>query len=321
MLPEGVGSRLVVDGRCSLVSPMEKLLDKYIEALRGGAPIGTTGRGIGPTYAMHALRLSPRLVDVMDGFDFTPLLRFYAKLGIEDAGLEGWAEKTRETMKGLVGDVGGEVDKVRDSGGRVLFEASQGTLLDSVHGTYPYVTSTHTVSTSIASSVGVGPDAAGDALGVTKCYTTRVGGGPFPTEVAGPLGDKIREIGKEYGATTGRPRRVGWLDIVALKYAVRLNGVKRVALTKVDVLSKVGEFKVCVAYRIDGSETTDFLAAVRGLRRAEPVYASPADLRGAEYGPELPRAGKNLVRYIEQELGVEVGFVSYGEERSQTIEL
>jgi adenylosuccinate synthase len=154
-----------------------------------------------------------------------------------------------------------------------------------------------------------------------KCYATRVGGGPFPTEEKSPVADSIRSLGSEYGATTGRPRRVGWLDLVALKYAIRLNGVKNVAVSKLDVLSRVKDFRVCVAYDLEGSETTDFHLALPRLGEARPVYESPMALHGASYDVGLPSAGKKFVDYIEGQLVVKVSLVSHGEERTRTIEL
>jgi adenylosuccinate synthase len=321
LLPDSVARKLVVDSRCSLVTPPDKELDALLEEIRGSSPIGTTRRGIGPSYSARALRLSPRLADLLLEFDFAPLAEYYRRLGIDAAGLLAWAEDSKRLLRALSGDVASRVSEVSDRGGSVLFESSQGTLLDLLHGSYPYVTSTHTVSSYIPAALGISPAYAGEPLGVVKCYTTRVGGGPFPTEDRGPQGDSIRALGNEYGSTTGRPRRVGWLDLVALKYAVRLNGVKSVVLSKLDVLSGAKDFKVCVAYRVSGSETEDFQRSLGQLSEAEPVYESPFSLHGAEYGDGLPPQGKKLVDYMEARLGVRVSLISHGEERSSTIEL
>jgi adenylosuccinate synthase len=321
LLPNEVRKRLVVDGRCSLVSPADKELDAVLEGMRGASAIGTTRRGIGPSYAMRALRLSPRVSDLMTGFDFTSLGRFYQKLGVDPAGLIAWAEDSKKLLGGLVGDVGKRVVEITEKGGSVLFEGSQGSLLDLLHGSYPYVTSTHTTAAYIPAALGVSPDMAGKPLGVTKCYTTRVGGGPFPTEVKDPLGEQIRSLGAEYGATTGRPRRVGWLDLVALKYAVGLNGTRDIAISKLDVLSQVKEFKVCVAYRHQGSETSDFQASLGHLEEVEPVYDAPFSLQGAKFDSGLPPEWKKFVEYVEKALNVSVALVSYGEERTNTIDL
>ncbi len=321
MLPDDARSRLTVDGRCSLVSPMDKELDAKLEEMRGSSAIGTTRRGIGPAYAMRALRLSPRVSDLLNGFDFGPAESFYKKFGLDTSGLDEWAEESRRLLTGLAGDTGARVREVCDGGGSVIYETSQGTLLDLVHGSYPYVTATHTVSSYAPAAMGIAPSYAGEPLGVMKCYVTRVGGGPFPTEVSGELGDRIRSLGMEYGATTGRPRRVGWLDLVALKYAVELNGVKEVAISKLDVLSKVKELRACVAYSLDGSETHDFQGSLPRLGEVKPVYGPPISLQGAEFGSGLSPETRRLIEYVEGELGVRVTLVSYGEERSKTVSL
>ncbi len=320
-LPDAVRSKLLVDGRCTLVSPVDREFDAALEELRGGSAIGTTRRGIGPAYAMRALRLAPRVSDLMVGFDSAPLSRFYKRVGVDPAGLIAWTEESRLLLEGLVGDVSARVTDIGRSGGSVLFEASQGTLLDILHGSYPFVTSTHTIISYIPAALGIAPSEAGEPLGVMKCYTTRVGSGPFPTELKDSTSETIRLVGNEYGATTGRPRRVGWLDLVALRYAIRLNGVKNVAVSKVDVLSEVRDFRVCVAYKFSGSETTDFQRSLAHLDEVEPVYESPFSLHGARYDKELPSQARRFIDYVEKELGVRVSLVSHGEERSRTIEL
>jgi len=221
----------------------------------------------------------------------------------------------------LVGDVSSRVVDIGQAGGSVLFEASQGTLLDLLHGSYPFVTSSHTVASYASAGLGIPPSEGGEPLGVMKCYTTRVGGGPFPTEIKGSISDQIRSVGNEYGATTGRPRRVGWLDLVALRYAIRLNGVKNIAVSKLDVLSEVKEFRACIAYRHMGSETGDFQHSLGHLHEVEPVYESPLSMQGAKYDSALPAQAKRLIQYLEAALKVRVSLVSHGEERSRTIEL
>jgi adenylosuccinate synthase len=321
LLPMGIRSRLVVDGRCSLVSPMDKELDQVIEVMRGDSPIGTTRRGIGPAYALRALRLSPRVWDLMNGYELAPLASLYEKLSVDSAGLASWAEDSKKLLEGIVGNVGGRIEEINEGGSEVLFEGSQGSLLDLLHGSYPFVTSTFTTAGYIPTALGIPPSLAGRALGVTKCYATRVGGGPFPTEMSGGIADDVRVKGGEYGATTGRPRRVGWLDLVALLYSVRLNGAMEIAVTKLDVLAKVKEFKVCVAYRLDGSEINDFQSCLGRLAEVEPVYESPFSLYGAGFQSGFPPEGKNLVSYLEDRLGVKVKLASFGEERGKTVEL
>ncbi len=321
LLPGDVRQKSLVDGRCSLVSPADKELDVVLEEMRGASAIGTTRRGIGPAYAARALRLSPRVWDLLAGFDFGSLGRFYKKLGVDPAGLLAWAEDSKRLLGSLAGDVAKRISEITEKGSSVLFEGAQGSLLDILHGSYPYVTSTHTTAAYVPAALGISPSMAGKPLGVAKCYTTRVGSGPFPTEEKGQLAERLRSLGNEYGATTGRPRRVGWLDLVALKDAVRLNGAKEVAVTKLDVLSQVKEFKVCVAYRRGGSETTDFQASLGHLEEVEPVFEAPLSLYGAKFGSGLPTEGKKFVEYLEEQLDVRVALVSHGEERSSTIEL
>ncbi|MDA4125204.1 MAG: adenylosuccinate synthetase [Thaumarchaeota archaeon] len=321
LLPDKVRASLVVDGRCTLVSPLDRQYDASLEEQRGSGAIGTTKRGIGPAYALRALRLAPRVSDLMEGFDTRALSQFYGRLGIDSAGLISWVEESKRLLSGLVGDVSSRISEIGRGGGSVLFEASQGTLLDILHGSYPFVTSSHTIVSYIPAALGIPPAEAGEALGVMKCYTTRVGSGPFPTELSDATSELIRSAGNEYGATTGRPRRVGWIDLVALRYAIRLNGVKNVAISKLDVLSQVKDFKVCVAYKDQGSETTDFQRSLSHLESVEPVLESPLSLYGAKYDQGLPVEGKKFVDYLERELAVTVTLVSHGEERSRTIEL
>jgi adenylosuccinate synthase len=183
------------------------------------------------------------------------------------------------------------------------------------------VTSTHTTAGYIPAGLGIPPSLAGRSLGVSKAYTTRVGGGPFPTEVSGALAERLRSVGNEYGATTGRPRRVGWLDLVALKYAVKLNGASELAISKVDVLSRLGEFRVCVAYSQDGSETSEFQRALSRLDQVEPVYETPFPVGDLSFARGPSRDGRKLIDYLEEQLKTKVRLVSYGEERSMTVEL
>ncbi len=319
---EGGQADLMVDERCTLVTPLEKEMDSFIEGLRGGKAIGTTRRGIGPSYAMRALRLTPRAGDLVNGeFDLSSAVDFYRSFLKEIPDLGPWTEKSRKVLAGKMGDVGGEVMALNDAGHSVMFEGAQGTLLDLIFGTYPYVTGAHTLASYVPAGLGIPNSALGDVMGVAKAYTTRVGGGPFPTEIPGESGEKIRKEGKEYGATTGRPRRVGWLDLVGLKYAVRLNGVSELALMKVDILTKVKEMKVCVAYSLDGEESSDFSRALPRLAEAKPVYQTMPSFFGLELRENhLPQAAEQLVEFLEDELKVKVTLVSTGEERSATMQ-
>ncbi len=319
---EGGQADLMVDERCTLVTPLEKEMDSFIERLRGSNAIGTTKRGIGPAYAMRALRLTPRAGDLEKGeFDLASAVSFCRSFLKEVPDLGQWKEKSRQVLAGRTGDVGGEVMKLNEAGHSVMFEGAQGALLDLIFGTYPFVTGAHTIASYVPAGLGIPNSALGDVMGVVKAYTTRVGGGPFPTEIHGEAGEMIRKEGKEYGATTGRPRRVGWLDLVGLKYAVRLNGASELALTKMDILTRVKEMKVCVRYSVGGEETGDFSRALPRLAEAEPVYQDMPPLYGLELSENhLPRAAEQLVEFLETELGVKVTLVSTGEERSATIQ-
>jgi len=318
---EGGSADLLVDERCTVVTPLEKEMDLFIEGLRGDNPLGTTKRGIGPSYAMRALRLSPRAGDLATGtFDMSSALAFYRTFMKSIPDLDSWKSEARKVLAGRTGDVGGTIMELNERGSSVMFEGAQGVLLDLIYGTYPYVTGAHTIANYVPAGLGIPNSALGDVMGVAKAYTTRVGGGPFPTEISDDTGTKIRQEGKEYGATTGRPRRIGWLDLVALKYAVRLDGVSELALTKLDILAKVKEMKVCTAYSINGGETSDFSRALPRLSQAKPVYKEMPPFYGAELGHEsLPRVAEDFVGYLEDELKVKVTLVSTGEERSATI--
>jgi adenylosuccinate synthase len=318
---EGGEADLLIDERCTLVTPFEKQMDAFIEGLRGDDALGTTRRGIGPSYAMRALRLTPRAGDLANGtFDMRNAISFYETFMKDLPEIETWKVEAKRVLQGRMGDVGQKIMEMNESGSWVLFEGAQGVLLDLVYGTYPYVTGAHTIANYVPAGLGIPNSSLGDVMGVAKAYTTRVGGGPFPTEVDGEPGDKIRTVGKEYGATTGRPRRVGWLDLVGLKYAVKLNGVSELALTKLDILTKVKEMKVCVGYSIDGAETSDFSRALPSLARAKPVYLDMPSFFGLELEEGgLPAPAEKLVDFLEDELKVKVTLVSMGEERSATM--
>lgn len=319
---EGIKLDLMIDGRCTLVSPLEKEMDAIIEKARGSKALGTTKRGIGPAYAMRALRVIPRAMDLVSGtFDLASAKALYSLFAKDIPDLTRWIESAREVLHGRIGDVGAAILELNASGKSVIFEGAQGVLLDLIHGTYPYVTGGHTLASYAPASLGIPAKSEGKVLGVAKAYTTRVGSGPFPTEISGRVADSMREIGKEYGATTGRPRRIGWFDLVAMKYAVRLNGVDEIALTKLDILTKVGEMKVCVAYRQNGREIAEFSSALPFIDKVVPVYEDLQSFLGLELTKaKLPRAVDAFVEYLERELKVKVSLVSIGEERTATVE-
>jgi adenylosuccinate synthase len=319
---QGMGADLLVDGRATLVTPAEKELDAYLEQMRGAAALGTTKMGIGPAYASRALRMTPRPADLISGhFDFGHLRGFHRAITKKSPDLEGWVRLARSVLKGRVGDASAAVADINQRGGSVLFEGAHGTMLDLQFGTYPWVTSSPTVASYAPAGMGLSQDASGDVLGVVKAYTTRVGAGPFPTEFHGPLERMLREEGREFGVTTGRPRRIGWLDLVALKYAARLNGAREIALMKLDILARAKELKACVAYDDGHRHSSNYYDFIGTIQSARPVYQDLRSLYRASFGGGVPRAAGELVKLIESEVGVRVKLLSYGDERSRTIEL
>lgn len=337
---EGVDlGRLALSLRAHVVFPYHKALDEAREALRagGGDSIGTTKRGIGPCYADKASRTGIRVADLYDPARFAERLRRaldeknamlsqlfrrppLAYQPIHDATLEAAA-----ALRPFVRDAAPEVQDALEAGKRVLFEGAQGVMLDIDHGTYPFVTSSNAGSSGVPAGAGVPPRAATHVLGVAKAYTTRVGAGPFPTELTDAVGERLRQEGGEYGATTGRPRRCGWLDLVQLRYAVRLTGTTGIVLTKLDTLAGFTPLKVAVGYRAGGQPVSVPPPDAADWEALEPVYEELEPLpAGIDYGKlrawdELPPAALAYVRFIEERLGVPVVMVSTGPERSALI--
>ncbi|MCK6530544.1 adenylosuccinate synthase [Myxococcota bacterium] len=329
--------QLKVSERAHVVLPFHRLLDKAREGLRGGGAIGTTGRGIGPAYEAKAARRGMRFCDLVD----PPTLERVLAAGVEEANavltrglgmapVDGAAllDSLREVAAALaphVADTGALLDERLRSGARVLFEGAQGTLLDLDHGTYPFVTSSSTAAAAAALGSGVGPRWLDGVLGIAKAYCTRVGSGPFPTEQAGAVGEELRAGGGEYGATTGRPRRCGWLDLPLLRYATRVNGLTSLALTKLDVLSRFPEIPVCTGYRIDGRPVERPPANLALFQRCEPVYeVLPGwltPLGHARRIEDLPSAARAYLERIERDADAPICMVSVGAERSEVIEL
>jgi adenylosuccinate synthase len=319
-----------------LVMPWHVALDQASERRLGRLQIGTTRRGIGPAYADKSARVGIRVQDLFD----TKILRQKIELALEEKNVwleriygaapldpaevadraEGWAERLRR----YITDTSLLVDRALKEGRYVLFEGAQGTLLDLDHGTYPFVTSSNPIAAAAATGTGIGPNRIDSVLGVSKAYVTRVGEGPFPTEIEGPDQERMRELGGEYGTVTGRQRRCGWLDLVGLRYAVRLNGIVALALTKLDVLSNFAELPVCVRYRLpDGSETGEFPAHQSDFHHAEPVYETlpgwEEPLDSVESLEELPDAARRYVGFVEESLGVEVCMVGTGPDRERIL--
>ncbi len=318
---------LKIDIRTSLITPAEVELDKKIEELKGAASIGTTLRGIGPAYSSKALRISPRVSDVLSGkFDAS----IYKKLYNIEFNFTEWMEEAKETLSNYAFDVREELLRSIENGESILFESAQGTLLDPIYGTYPYVTSSNTTASYAFVSSGIPFKYAGKIIGVLKAYTTRVGKGPMPTEMSENLANFIRESGKEYGATTGRPRRIGWLDLPALRYAKEINGVDELFITKLDVLSGLKELKVALSYSINGKEVERF-PPPEDLELVQPVYQSLEPIPKLESGDfshivkngwvSAPFQMKKYIDFIEKNLKTRVSYVSLGAEREMTVKV
>ncbi|HYF01537.1 MAG TPA: adenylosuccinate synthase [Planctomycetota bacterium] len=329
------GKNFLLSDRAHVVMPYHKFLDKHSETGAGKAKIGTTQRGIGPCYADKAARKGIRVADLYNEsllrdrvVAFTEEKNKILKALYDAPALDperilqeyrGYAER----LKSFVGDAVEVVNAALDKGKRVLFEGAQGSLLDIDFGTYPYVTSSNSDACGISAGTGVPPKKIGRILGVAKAYCTRVGEGPFPTELKDGLGEKLREIGGEYGATTGRPRRCGWFDGVASRHAVQINGIEDVAITKLDVLSGLDEIRFATHYRVDGRTIDRMPSETEVLSRVEPVYKSfkgwKEDLSKIRRFQDLPSAAKIYLNYLERYLKVDVTMISVGKDREKTI--
>ncbi|HEY6068356.1 MAG TPA: adenylosuccinate synthase [Gaiellaceae bacterium] len=330
----GVSSAVVhLSGEAHLIMPWHVAIDQASEHRLGTLQIGTTRRGIGPCYADKAARLGIRVQDLLD----PKILRQKIEVALAEKNVwlervygvppllleevAGKLESLAQRIRAFVADTSLLVDRALKEGRNVLLEGAQGTLLDLDHGTYPFVTSSNTVAANAATGVGIGPNRIDKIVGVAKAYVTRVGEGPFPTEIAGPDQSRMRDLGGEFGTVTGRERRCGWLDLVALRYAVRVNGLTSLALTKLDVLSNFAELPVCTAYRLrDGTETPDFPAHQSDFHHCRPVYET---LAGWEKPlvDGLPAKARAYVEYIERALGVEISLVGTGAERERVVAL
>ncbi len=329
-----VTGRLLVSDRAHVILPYHRELDVLAEARRGERRIGTTSRGIGPAYEDKIGRRGVRMGDLADQSADGPL---------PTAIRENVAARNR-----LVGDSAMRADQVIDDlrvawrrlrplvadtsvylaqairdGRRVLFEGAQGTLLDIDHGTYPYVTSSNATAGGAATGLGVGPKSIGTVLGVAKAYTTRVGEGPLPTELLGPLGERLRESGKEFGASTGRPRRCGWFDAVVVRYAVRVNGIDALAITKLDVLDELDTIEICTAYECGGQRLTEMPGDTARFAACTPVYETlpgwKRPTRGVTRFADLPAEARQYIRRLEEVSGAPAAIISTGSDRDHTI--
>ncbi|MDE0029163.1 MAG: adenylosuccinate synthase [Deltaproteobacteria bacterium] len=327
--------QLRISEQAHLIMPYHKAIDVARERMRGEGKIGTTGRGIGPTYEDKAARVGIRVVDLLEEDTFRAKLEHniaeknvYLKAILKEEALDfDDIHRTyggyRDRLAPYVADTGVLLEEFFREGKNVLFEGAQGTLLDLDHGTYPYVTSSNTVIGGVCSGAGVGPRHIHEVIGITKAYTTRVGGGPFPSELTGSEGDKLRQDGDEYGATTGRPRRCGWFDAVAVRHAVRLNGLTGLALTKLDVLTGSPRIRVCTAYRVGGRLLRHFPASLKVMETLEPVWEEfpgwQEPVTDARSVADLPANARRYMERLEELVETEIVIVSVGPDRDQTI--
>ncbi len=330
-----VRSRIRISPSCAIIMPWHEMLDRAREEARGDRAIGTTCRGIGPAYedkiARRGLRTSDLLNQEVLAEKIEHILEFHnfeltGRFGMEPLSAEDMLAEARELgayFADQVADVSGRLYDLRDAGKRVMFEGAQGSLLDIDHGTYPYVTSSNTTIGGVCTGAGIGPNAVDYVLGITKAYVTRVGGGPFPTELFDDNGARLARRGDEFGATTGRPRRCGWLDAVALRRMVRLNGVTGFCVTKLDVLDGFEELKICTAYRLDGELLDAPPLDSHSWADLEPVYESfpgwSESSRGATTLEELPENARKYLKAMEELCGAPVHIVSTGPDRAENI--
>lgn len=324
-------NRLHISKRAHLILPTHRVLDRAYEAAKGKAKVGTTGKGIGPTYSDKASRIGLRVGDILENFEekYAALKARHEQI-LRDLNYTDYdiTEDEKQWMAGIeymrgfqLTDTEIEINKLLAEGKNVLAEGAQGTMLDIDHGTYPFVSSSNTTSGGVCTGLGVGPTAIRDVYGIFKAYSTRVGSGPFPVELFDETGDTLREIGHEYGAVTGRNRRCGWVDLVALKYAIMVNGVTKLIMMKSDVLDTFDTIKVCTAYKRGDEVMTDMPFETEGC---EAVYTElpgwKTDLTKMTSEAEFPQAFKDYIAYLEKELETPITILSVGPDRAQTIE-
>jgi adenylosuccinate synthase len=326
---------LKISDEAHLIMPYHKAIDLARERLRGKGEIGTTGRGIGPTYEDKMARTGIRFVDLLEEDTFREKLErnleeknIYLRSILKEQAMEFGAiydayRRYADRLRRYVTDTALYLHQEIGAGRRILFEGAQGTMLDVDHGTYPYVTSSNTVSGAVCAGAGVGPGSFQSVVGICKAYTTRVGNGPFPTEERGAVGERLRESGDEFGATTGRPRRCGWFDAVLVRQAARLNGLTSIALTKLDVLTGLDPIRVCTAYRAGAQRFTQVPASTRLLETAVPEYEEwpgwTEPLSDARTTADLPANARRYVARLEELSATPITMISVGAEREETI--
>jgi adenylosuccinate synthase len=332
-----VDGQLFVSNRAQVILPYHRMIELAAESAPGRKKIGTTSRGIGPAYEDKMARSGLRIVDLLR----PDLLKTHIEAACAEKNAIAHAlfgtdpldsskmydeyAAAAEQVRPFVTDTGRLLHGVLAAGGSVMFEGAQGTMLDIDHGTYPFVTSSSSTAGGAATGTGVGPTAIGTVISVTKAYVTRVGEGPFPTEIHEAVGDHLRARGQEYGAVTGRPRRCGWLDMPLLRYSNQVNGAEWLVVTKLDVLDELEEIPICVGYEIDGKVTDEIPADVYGLEKIKPVYTKLKGWRESTEGvtkfDRLPKAAQEYLRFQERESGAKIGMVSTGPDRDQTMAL
>ncbi|MFZ0301100.1 MAG: adenylosuccinate synthase [Terracidiphilus sp.] len=330
-----IDGNLYVSNRAQVILPYHRMIELAAESAPGRKKIGTTSRGIGPAYEDKMARSGLRIVDLL----YPALLKTHIEAAcaeknaiahalfgtdpLDPAKMYDEYAAAAEQVRPFVADTGRILNAVLAEGGSVMFEGAQGTMLDIDHGTYPFVTSSSATAGGAATGTGVGPTAIGTVISVTKAYVTRVGGGPFPTEIHDPVGELLRARGNEYGAVTGRPRRCGWLDIPLLRYSNQVNGAEWLVVTKLDVLDELDEIPVCTGYRIAGKVTDEIPADVHGLEQIKPIYTNLKGWRESTEGvrdfDKLPHAAQDYLRFQERESGAKIGMVSTGPDREQTM--
>jgi adenylosuccinate synthase len=328
--------QLQISDSATIILPYHKTLDQAREKAAGLEKIGTTGRGIGPAYEERASRKALLFGDLFNKETLRAKLelalkeknflleKFYNETPVKVDDMIKLIEQVAEHLAPYrAKDTSLTIFKALKSSKKVLFEGAQGSLLDLLHGTYPFVTSSSTLSGSAMIGAGIGPGTINQVMGITKAYTTRVGSGPFPTEEDNEIGEKLRTIGSEFGATTGRSRRCGWLDLVALKYAIRLSGITSLALMKLDVLSGFDKINVCLAYELDGQRITEYPVSPGDLARCKPIYETlngwKEDLTQAKSLKDLPRYAQEYIQFIGASVAVPIDVVSVGPGRDQTL--
>lgn len=329
-----IDKRLIISPRAHIIMPYHKILDRLYEDAKGKAKTGTTGRGIGPVYADKVSYNGIRIADLKDKNKFrkkleTQLLvknKIIKTLGEKPLNadeIEKEYYKYYSSFKNNISESFGVLNKAIDSKKTVLFEGAQGMFLDNDWGTYPFVTASSIVSGNTTAGAGVAPKKIDEILGVTKAYTTRVGGGPFPTELLDETGEKLREVGSEFGATTGRARRCGWLDLELIKFTAEINGLTGLVITKLDILDVFPEIKICIGYKLNGKKVNYIDGDAEFLEKVTPVYKTfkgwNSSTNGINKFSDLPKEAKEYLRFIEEFTGVKIKIISTGSKRNETI--